>query len=412
MKSIGLLQNTIQFYAWGSASAIPDLLGEKNPTGEPWAELWMGAHPKAPSEVYWQGCRRSLIELIRNHPQDILGPEVSEKFDNKLPYLFKILAADQPLSIQAHPSLEQARAGFERENRKGIPLDDSARNYRDANHKPECICAISKFFALCGFRAIPEIVRLMTAACPAGLAEELARLETNRDSQALKRFYTALMTMEPAKQKQVIDETLDHPGHIPDPDCVFWMKRLAAAYPGDIGMLSPMLLNLVCLEPGQALFLPAGELHSYLHGLGVELMANSDNVLRGGLTAKHIDLPELLKVVRFEPRPIDILQPAECGPNEKAYISPAREFVLTLIAVTTQAPYLSSASRSVEILLCTDGQARLQERGAATSLNLRKGNSVMIPAAVKDYQITGSAVFYKAAVPIRSIKPYPVAGDP
>ena len=170
MKIIALLQNTIQFYAWGSPSAIPDLLDKKNPSGKPWAELWMGAHSKAPSWVSCEGQWLSLIELIRKYPHDILGREISEKFHNKLPYLFKVLAAAKPLSIQAHPDLAQAKEGFERENRQNIPLDAPNRNYKDDNHKPECICALSKFYALYGFRSISEIVSLMTTACPAGLS--------------------------------------------------------------------------------------------------------------------------------------------------------------------------------------------------------------------------------------------------
>ncbi len=400
MKTIGLLQNTIQFYAWGSPSAIPDLLAEENPSGKPWAELWLGAHPKAPSLVNCEGHWLSLIELIQKDPYDILGRKVSEKFHNTLPYLFKVLAAAKPLSIQAHPNLDQAKEGFERENAQDISLDAPIRNYKDDNHKPECILALSKFYALYGFRTISEIVTMMTTACPVGLSDELDHLKTNPDSHGLKKFYTDLMIMDPSKQKRVVAETMQNMHKISDQDSIIWMKRLSEEYPSDIGILSPMLLNLICLEPGQALFLPAGELHAYLAGLGIELMANSDNVLRGGLTPKHIDLPELLKVVHFEPRPIDLLETEESGGNEKIFINPASEFVLSLIAVSEENSYLSSTDRSAEILLCTDGEASMQDIGTKNNLKLKKGNSVIIPAAVKGYKINGNAVFYKAAVPI------------
>ena len=400
MKEIALLQNTIQFYAWGSTSAIPELLNKENPSGKPWAELWMGAHPKAPSWVSLEGQRQALIDWIRQYPHDILGRKISEQFHNKLPYLFKVLAAAKPLSIQAHPDLAQAKEGFERENKQNIPPDAPMRNYKDDNHKPECICAVSKFYALYGFRTISEIVGLMTTACPVGLSRELDHLTTMPDAHGLRKFYTALMTMDPAKQKRVVDEAMQNIDKIDNQNSAIWMKKLSAAYPSDIGILSPILLNLICLEPGQALFLPAGELHAYLAGLGIELMANSDNVLRGGLTAKHIDLPELLKVVNFEPRPVELLETRDCGVNEKLFITPADEFVLSLITVSEQNIYISSTHRSAEILLCSRGEAAIQDTGTKDSLIIKKGDSVLIPAAVKAYKISGSADFYKAAVPV------------
>ena len=399
MKTIVLLQNTIQFYAWGSTSAIPELLNTENPSGKPWAELWMGAHPKASSWVSCEGRRQSLIDLIRQYPQDILGRKIAERFQNKLPYLFKVLAAAKPLSIQAHPDRAQAEKGFERENKLNLPLDAPMRNYRDDNHKPECICALSKFYALYGFRTIAEILDLMAAACPVELSRELDHLKAVPDSEGLRKFYTALMTMDPAKRKGVIDEAMQNTNKIYDHNCANWMKKLSEQYPADIGILAPILLNLVCLEPGQALFLPAGELHAYLAGLGIELMANSDNVLRGGLTAKHIDLPELLRVVNFEPRPVDFLETEECGLNEKLFITPADEFALSLIAVSAKNSYVSSTQRSAEILLCSDGAAAMQDTGSKDSLNIKKGDSVLVPAAVQAYKISGDAVFYKAAVP-------------
>jgi len=401
MKTIGLLQNKIQYYAWGSPTAIPDLLQTPNPSSKPWAELWMGAHPKAPSLVNCEGHWRSLVDLIQQQPHHILGHKIAEKFHNKLPYLFKVLAAAKPLSIQAHPDLDQAREGFERENARNIRLNSPIRNYKDDNHKPECICALSEFYALYGFRTISEIAAMMTTACPVGLSKNLEKLKANPDAHGLKKFYTELMTMDPSNQKRIIGEALQNVHNISDQDTVSWIKRLAKEYPSDIGVLSPMLLNLIFLQPGQALFLPAGELHAYLAGMGVELMANSDNVLRGGLTAKHIDLPELLKVVNFEPRSIDLLKTEDRDENEKIYINPAREFDLSLISVSAEHPYLSSSDRSAEILLCTDGEAWMQDIGSQANINLKRGNSVMIPAAVKGYKLSGHGVFYKAAVPIQ-----------
>ena len=400
MRSIKLLKNTIQNYAWGSPTAIPELLGEENPTLEPRAELWMGAHPKAPSLIQHDGRWLSLADLIAEYPQEILGSNVALSFNSKLPYLFKVLAAAKPLSIQAHPSLNQARVGFEKESSRGVAMDAPDRNYRDKNHKPECICALSPFWAMHGFCDIPEILAKIDKYCPVGLAAEQNLLKKNPDSEGLKRFFTFLMTMDSQRQKQVIDEAVQKARQMPDDNMVsHWMTRLSNEYPSDIGIFSPMLLNLIELKPGDALFLPAGELHAYLEGVGMELMANSDNVLRGGLTSKHIDVPELLKVVNFNPRPVNILKAVKMNKNERGYASEADEFVLSVVCVSAGNPYQSSESRSVEILLCTEGTACLKDNGTQELLNIKKGDSVIIPAAVVGYSISGDALIYKAAVP-------------
>jgi mannose-6-phosphate isomerase len=400
MKSIERLQNTVQPYAWGSSSAIPQLLGQNNPSGAPWAELWMGAHPKAPSQVIRDGRPVSLAEIIRNHPQDILGPDAARRFNNRLPFLFKVLAAAKPLSIQAHPDLEQARAGFKRENEQHIALDAPHRNYRDDNHKPECICALTEFVAMHGFREIPEITSLLGSACPESLAQELRRLKSNPNWQGLKQFYRDLMNLDENLQKAVVAEALLNIDRTADPDMIFWMKRLNAEYPGDIGILSPILLNLIRLKPGQALFLPAGELHAYLEGLGIELMANSDNVLRGGLTPKHIDLPELMRVVRFEPRPVTILKTEKQGLNETVYVTPADEFALSTISVSSDAEYQSGLKRGAEILLCTEGKGLIQNTDRRQNLEIHQGQSILVPAAVGGYRISGNAIIYKAGTPL------------
>lgn len=400
MKTIGLLENKVQHYAWGSPTSIPKLLGQENPSGRPWAELWMGAHPKAPSLVNYEDRWISLKELIEQHPQAMLGSRTAARFNNTLPYLFKVLAVAKPLSIQAHPNLQQAKAGFARENRQGIALDAPHRNFKDDNHKPECICALSEFYALCGFRNIRNIVAMLSESCPQGLAAELENLKKNSSSRGLRQFFMALMNMDSKHRKRVIDETLQNLDNFSDPSLEYWIRRLATEYPTDIGILSPMLLNLVYLQPGQALFLPPGELHAYLQGLGIELMANSDNVLRGGLTLKHIDLPQLANVAHFKPQSIHFLATAESGKNEKIYFCPAEEFVLSAVFVSRHRCYESSTSRSIEILFCTDGKATIKDCGSGNTLKINKGNSIMIPAAVKRYALGGQAVFYKAAVPI------------
>ena len=401
MEIIGLLKNTIQEYAWGSPEAIPDLLGQKNPGNKPQAELWMGAHPKAPSLVQYQGQWVSLLDLISKNPIDVLGKNAAKNFNNKLPYLFKVLAAAKPLSIQAHPNLHQAREGFQSENAQKIPLDAPQRNYRDANHKPECICALTQFWALSRFRRISGILSYLKKVCAQGLDAEIHNLKQQPTPKGLKRFYTALMTMDADRQKRIVSQALEQAQRFEAEDPVFnWMLKIADDYPNDIGVLSPILLNLICLKPGQALFLDAGELHAYLEGLGIELMANSDNVLRGGLTPKHVDVPELLRVLKFEDLDVTFLKPQERVPNEFVYTSPVAEFELSEITLNSGAIYRSPADRSVEILLCTRGISTLTDCGSQTETRLQQGISALIPAAVERYTIRGEGTCYKAAVPI------------
>jgi len=400
MKQISLMKNIVQEYAWGSYTAIPELLGNVSPAKTPQAELWMGAHLKAPSMVKCDGNWKSLLELIEKNPHDILGEKVAEKFDNSLPYLFKVLAAAKPLSIQAHPSRDQAKRGFERENRVGIPLDAYNRNYKDDNHKPECICALSLLWALNGFRKISDIVGLMEKICPKGLKNELDNLRGEPNSLGLKNFFQAMMTMDRDRQKQIIADAITNAQKFIDDDQAYkWMIDLHREYPADIGVFSPVLLNLICLKPGQAMFLKAGELHAYLDGVGIEIMANSDNVLRGGLTPKHVDVPELLKVLNFEEREVDILRQEESNNYESIYSSSAEEFILSVISVKEGIIYNSPLDRSVEILLCTDGNATVFESGENDKIDIAGGRSVIIPAIVEKYSIEGNATLYKAAVP-------------
>ena len=400
VKTIGLLKNTVQEYAWGCHTAISELLGEPSPSEKPQAELWMGAHPKAPSMVKIKNKWTSLLDLIEEYPQNILGKKVAEKFGNRLPYLFKVLAVAKPLSLQAHPSLMQAKRGFKKENALGIPLDAPNRNYRDANHKPECIYALTPFWGLNGFRKISETLHLLKNIQPKSLDREIFNLRKHMNSQGLKYFFTKLMTMGQGQKKQAIEETVLKAKNILKDDIAFqWIIRLHNEYPNDIGVLSPIFLNLVCLKPGQAMFLPAGDLHAYLYGVGLELMANSDNVLRGGLTPKHVDVPELMEVINFEEREVNILVPEKTVNCEAVYPCRAEEFTLSVLVIKKETPYLSSRNRGVEIFLCTEGKATVTDSAKKDKISIEKGTSFIIPAAVKNYQIKGNATLYKASVP-------------
>jgi mannose-6-phosphate isomerase len=401
MKPIYLLQNTIQEYEWGSRTAIAELMGRPSPAENPQAELWMGAHPKAPSMANVNGDWIPLKVLIDENPTGILGPKAAARFDRKLPYLFKVLAAAKALSIQAHPNLAQAKEGFTRENDIGIPMDAPHRNYKDDNHKPEIICALTTFWALNGFRAIEEIVANMHGGCRREMAVEINSLKNNPNSAGLQEFFEAMMTMEPDRKNRVIKEVLQFAHQRSDEDSLAkWILLLSQEYPTDIGILSPLYLNLVKLSPGEAMFLPAGQLHAYLEGLGMELMANSDNVLRGGLTPKHVDVPELLKTLSFEGQEVEKLSAKEIRTGELAYFTPAKEFVLSVITMNEAMTYRSATDRAVEILFCTDGEVAIVDLHTDKATVLERGASAMVPAALERYSITGSGTLYKASVPI------------
>ena len=389
-----VLQNTVQKYPWGSIDSIPALLNKPNPDNEPWAELWMGAHSKAPSVISIDNTNLSLSALIEKKPVETLGAATSDRFDNKLPFLFKVLAAGTPLSIQAHPNLAQAKEGFAKENDAGVPIDAPERNYRDDNHKPEIICALTPFYALRGFREISEIIRLLDILNLSELKLPLENLRTAQDKSGLKKFFNAIMTMSKELQQKLIANAVKVADN--SEDCFEWTHKLNAEYPGDIGVLMPILLNLVLLEPGQAMFLPAGELHAYLDGTGIELMANSDNVLRGGLTPKHMDVQELLKLLTFSTGAPEILIPKTDTTCEQIYASETPEFMLSVITPDKNTSYMSKKEHSAEIIICTDGEASLRQVGNQAEIEIHKGVSVFIPAATGQYEITGNATIYKA----------------
>ena len=393
------LENVIQPYAWGSKTAIADLLGQPSPAEKPQAELWLGTHPKGPSIVLADDDRVPLQQLIDQQPVDILGHDIALRFDKALPYLFKVLAAARPLSIQAHPSKRQAVEGFARENYEGKALDAPDRNYRDDNHKPEIICALTPFWGLNGFRAAAVAADLMAPVCPQLLEDAFQDLK-NRQGQGLRNFFEAMLTLSADKRRAAAREVLDKARPRVDTSPVYrWMVDLARAYPADMGVLSPALLNLICLEPGQAMYLPAGQLHAYLDGVGIELMANSDNVLRGGLTPKHVDVPELLNVVRFVETSVKILETGAVRPAEFGYDCPTEEFSLAVIRPTQGHPYVSPSKRSVEMLLCTEGEGRF-DGGIGQTLSVKRGDSFLIPACLDPYSIRGNVTLYKAAVPL------------
>ncbi|MDP2275943.1 MAG: mannose-6-phosphate isomerase, class I [Archangium sp.] len=373
------LDNVIQRYAWGSHTAIPMLLGQA-PDGGPQAELWLGAHPSAPSKVRSGG---TLEALIAHSPERLLGTASTRQFGPRLPFLLKVLAAGQPLSLQAHPSLMQAKAGFAREEAAGLSRSAPNRNYRDANHKPEIICALTDFQALCGFRAAEASVQLLK-----GLGLDTTLLE----SQDLRAYFQHVMSLPKEAQGGLVDQLVDaarSPVKGFEGECALAL-RLSALYPRDIGIVGALLLNLVTLKPGEALYLDAGNLHAYLEGTGVELMANSDNVLRGGLTPKHVDVPELLSVLDFAEGPAKVLRPS--GEGEAVYSTPAPDFRLSRVEV--KGPQVTLPARGAQLLLVVEGEVTTQ--GVA----LKRGDSVFIGADEGDVPLSGRGLVFRATAGI------------
>lgn len=394
------MQNRIMNYPWGSRIAIARLLGFPEPSSAPQAELWMGGHPKAPSRVHLEGAWISLTEAIEHSPASILGPSVANRFKNRLPFLFKVLAAEKPLSIQAHPDAQQARQGFERENALGIPLDAPHRNFRDDNPKPELLVALRPFWAMCGFRRIPEILNLGNRFAPAGLEKQLRDLHGRPNPSGLRDFFRHLMTLEDSRRNAVIQEAVSAArGADPADPVSRWISILSREYPDDIGVLSPVFLNLLQLEPGDGIFLSAGILHAYLEGVGVEVMVNSDNVLRGGLTQKHVDLDALMDILEFREYIPAVSRPLPAGACEMRYDTPAKEFSLSRVDVSLDAPCRFHDRNSVEILLCVDGAGSILGVDEEWKIPFRKGDSFLVPASVSGYTIEGESLLYKAFVP-------------
>jgi mannose-6-phosphate isomerase len=390
------LENVIQDYRWGSRTAIAELLGEPSPSQEPQAEMWMGAHPKAPS----RSGGRALSDLVAATPEALLGTRVVASFGPRLPFLLKVLAAAEPLSLQAHPTVEQAAAGFVADEAAGIAIDADDRNYRDRNHKPELICALTPFAALCAFRPVPQTLELLDVLAVNELGVARRELEAAPDATGVRRAFTALMDTDDATRQHLIAATVTACRRHADAfaDEREWAVRLAEKYPGDIGVVSSLLLNLVRLAPGEAIYLPAGNLHAYLEGTGVEVMASSDNVLRGGLTPKHVNVPELLRVLDFAPLDPPIVMPRDTN-GELVYPTPAREFQLGRLELGDDD--WTTAPDGPEILLCTAGTlvARATGPHGTEELPLPRGASLFVPAATERYVLSGRGTVFRTVVP-------------
>jgi mannose-6-phosphate isomerase len=375
-----LLRPALRRYAWGSRDGIAALQGRPVPAPGPEAELWMGAHPSAPSGVRRDGRPATLDAVIAADPRRELGDRCAARFGGRLPFLLKVLSAAAALSIQVHPSRAQAEAGFRAENERGLPPGDPARNYVDDWPKPELLVALTPFEVLAGLRDPADAAGLLRALGIAEL-EPLARAAAG-GPQALAGVLGAILQWPEAGRERLVGAAVAACARLaaaggPYAAACAAAARAAADHPGDLGLVAMLLLRHAVLEPGQAVFMPAGGLHTYLRGTGIEVLANSDNVVRAGLTGKHVDVPELLRLV--DPAvAVPVLAPRRLGEHVAAYDTPAPEFRLYLAHLPQDAVPLPGAGP--RIVLCTEGGVGLRDSRGGTA-KLSRGESAFVSAA-------------------------------
>ena len=382
-----------QHYAWGSPEVIPEFLGE-TATGAPVAEAWYGAHPSAPSETDgWTDLRTHLAQA----PDQRLGADVVARFGPHLPYLLKLIAPSRPLSLQVHPNLEQAREGFAREEAAGTA--QQGRSYHDANHKPELVYALTTFEAVCGFRA-PRRAAELLAGLSAPLARELlVRLRAEPSAIGMHAAFGRLLQTGTADQvREVVSQCAERlaAGTSPSQRADAIVTRLAQLHPGDPGAVAALLLNPVTLQPGEVMFVPAGWVHAYLSGFGVEVMANSDNVLRAGLTEKHVDIPELLATVDSVAAPPIRIAPELLTEATGVFYAPVDDFELSLTRLADD-PGRRLPGRGPRVLLVLAGQ--VQVTTADESRTLGRGQAVFVAADEGELQVAGTGTLVQADVP-------------
>lgn len=392
-----------QHYDWGSRTAIPELLGLEA-DGSPWAELWFGAHPLGPATV--RGGER-LDDVIAAAPREMLGEGVGRAFGQRLPFLLKVISAERPLSLQVHPSREQAVESFAAEDAAGIPVDSPRRNYRDANHKPELLYALTTFTALCGFRT-PRRAAVILEGLGTELTDRLHRLlVANPTAHGMRAAFRTLVStsMHPsaAEVGAVVEacRARSREGTSPSPRIDSFVSLLAEHHPGDPGVVAALLLNPVTLQPGESLFVPAGALHAYLHGTGLEVMASGDNVLRAGLTSKKVHADEVLQSVSVSAAPPLRVAPERQSPTSIAYYAPVDDFELSITQLAGEGVGDGDArpvpGTGPRIVLGLEGETTLQ---AATGTHvLRPGRAVFVPASDGALRASGRGRFAQASVP-------------
>jgi mannose-6-phosphate isomerase len=386
---VQLLRGAIRTYAWGSRTAIAEFTGRPVPAAHPEAELWLGANPGDPAFLEEPDGEVSLLQALIADPEGQLGAAARARFGDVLPFLLKVLAAEEPLSLQAHPSSEQAAQGYLREERLGIPVNSPVRNYRDSSHKPELLVALQPFEVLAGFRPAAHTIELLRALSVSDLDPFIDLLNDQSDADGLRALFTTWITAPQPDVDVLVTAVLDgaisylSSGATEFAAVAKTVLELGERYPGDAGVLAALLLNRITLGPGEGIFLSAGNLHAYLRGVGLEVMANSDNVLRGGLTPKHVDVPELLRVLNFNPTTESQLR-AQTHPDGLAsfYDTPTAEFAASMLTLgddqighEVDAP---SRHDGPQILLCVEGATAVHGKGGA--LTLTRGAAAWVAA--------------------------------
>ncbi|WP_034269479.1 mannose-6-phosphate isomerase, class I [Actinospica robiniae] len=398
-----LLGNTVQPYAWGSHTAIADLLGEPSPSPAPQAELWMGAHPNAPSVLTREGRAATLRAAIATAPGQELGARVAARFGGRLPFLLKVLAAQKALSIQLHPDREQAERGYARENAAGVALDAHERVYVDDWPKPEILCALEPFEVLAGLRSAAQAADVLDGLGVPELKPLAAGLREDPSAKAVGRALARLLEW-PAEARASLAESVVEAAAVesgrggPYADAYDAVVRMSADHSGDIGLVASLLLNHRVLEPGQALFMGAGGVHAYIRGVGIELMANSDNVIRAGLTAKHIDVPELVRVLDPEVE-VPVLAARQVSPGVEVFGTDVPEFRLSRLTLADGAVLDVPGDGGPRVLLCIEGEASVGcGTEPAARLLLTRGQSCFLGAQDMQVRLTGAGTYFLAEV--------------
>lgn len=401
MSKIKKINGAIQRYAWGGKEFISELTGQPNPDNHPMAELWMGTHPKGPSYIKVNGEKKKLSDYIASKPEEILGANTSGSFDQKLPFLFKVLDVNEMLSIQTHPTRKTAKIGFEKENELGIALDAFDRTFRDDNHKPEVMVALTDFYLLHGFKEEGAIKELL------GSVPEFSSLKIIFERGGLKGMYKYIMTMSQslvnAMLEPLVERLHQNAEQYTKSHAEYWVLKAVETHSQgnllDRGIFSIFLFNLVNLKVGEGIFQAAGIPHAYLEGVNVELMANSDNVFRGGLTKKFMNVPELMKNMVFESVKPNILTGTQNSASLKSFPTEAKDFELFEINIPENKTTENLVFDSISILLLISGEVSIKDD--SDEQLFKKGNVILIPSNTR-FQISSHAEshFFGARVPL------------
>ena len=409
MKKVFPIKGAIQNYAWGGKEFIPKLMGLQNADDQPFAEVWLGAHQRGPAQLMVDGKDVSLKDFIEKNP-NALGEKVIEKFGKTLPYLFKVLDVNQMLSIQTHPTKKAAEIGFAKEEKAGISITAFNRNYKDDNHKPEVMVALTEFWLLHGFKSLEAIENILKLVPEFKmLLEYYQRILKQQVDNKLFYFYKNLMEIS----QKLVDEILKPLGERlslafskneigkNNPDywaALAFRDNMLEGGHFDRGIFSIYIFNLVCLQKGEGIFQDAGIPHAYLEGVNMELMANSDNVFRGGLTVKHVDVKELLEHMVFDSVTPNVLTGTEIDQGVKVYKTPAPDFELTRIFLEDSQTYSCTEAKTPETLIVMEGEVIVQSE--KEDFRLERGGA-FFAASGAEYTLVseGTSVVFKAAVP-------------